>query len=105
MNPLLKIRLNWWENKVVSQLLGHDWQAKLWTNITTAFTEWLATNAAPDLVAVTAFLNSHFDQAVEVLVHGNFVLATIIDGLFAKLISGLAAELLASVSAAAQKAA
>lgn len=100
-NPLLKIKLNWWEGYIISHLLGSQWQTKLWANITTAFDLYLSANAAPDLAAVKAWVNSHLDSLVAVLVHGNVFLATAIDGALAKVVDTLAAGLVAYVAALA----
>jgi hypothetical protein len=87
MNPLLNLKLTWWENYVVSQMLGSAWRTSLWAK----FTESLDNFVAGPGQTVAAFVTGHVDTFVSSVFAGNPFLALMVEGVLNQVLPSLIA--------------
>jgi hypothetical protein len=105
MNPLKTIKINHWENQLISDLLGSQWQDKLWEEITTAAEKFIANQATPTVAAVQSWLQDHLTTYINMIDGGNpFVTAmlkNLLGGVLSKLSDGLMAWAAAKIASLA----
>jgi len=97
-NPLLKIHLNGFEKWGISQLLGSQWQTKLWNSFVSSFETWASTQSAVDAASIQAFITSHVDGFITSLDGDNVFITLLVEKAVNSLISSLTAGLLAYVT-------
>lgn len=98
MNPLLKLKLTWWERYVLGVLAGSDWANKIWNGLTIAFTAWQANNEQATITDVVAWLQGHIATFFESVLHANVFFAITAANILTNQLTPLAEALIATVA-------
>jgi hypothetical protein len=76
MNPLLDLKLPWWENYVLSKAFGTNWKVTVWAKLTAALDGYIAGPGQ----TVASFVTSKLDNLVAEFLSGEPFIAGMVEG-------------------------